>query len=73
MGRLPPSLGKIRNLWVIDMTGTRLNCAGADALGPDGTLPPLEGPGCPLPEWLRFTDDYFFQPNMLECPGVTFA
>jgi hypothetical protein len=28
---------------------------------------------CPLPDWLIFTADYFFQPNMLECPGIEFT
>ncbi|KIY97406.1 adenylate cyclase [Monoraphidium neglectum] len=79
VGPLPPSIGKLQNLWSIDATGTSLTCSGVAPFDEPRTPPRAAaaaaagGAACPLPGWLMFTDDYYFQPNMLECPGITFT
>jgi hypothetical protein len=75
VGTLPASLGTPPNLWMVDVTGTGLTCSGvppADLYS--SSARPLAGvqPACPLPGWLRFSAEYFFQSDMLECQGVTF-
>jgi hypothetical protein len=75
-GTLPASLGRLRNLWLIDITGTSFTCSGIlppNLFTPGVEPPPGVEPACPLPSWLRFSEEYYFQPNMLECPGITFT
>ncbi|GBF94709.1 adenylate cyclase [Raphidocelis subcapitata] len=75
-GTLPESIGRLRNLWLIDITGTSVTCSGIlppDLFTPGVKPPPGVEPACPLPGWLRFSEEYYFQANMLECPGVTFT
>jgi len=58
------------------VTGTSLTCSGvlpAELFSPGAVPLPGVVAHCPLPGWLRFSEEFFFQNNMLECQGVTFT